>query len=122
MPESILAIERTNNTRELAEWYTAADLFINPTMEDNFPTTNLEALACGTPVLTFRTGGSPEIIDETCGSVVDCDDLQKLKEEIIRIQSTRPYTKEACLKRAEAFDMYGRFEEYVQLYEQCAQN
>ena len=44
--------------------------FVNMTLEDNFPTTSLEALACGTPVITFRTGGSPEAIDETCGYVV----------------------------------------------------
>lgn len=122
LPDNIISIRRTENQQELAQIYASADLFVNPTREENYPTVNMEALACGTPVLTFRTGGSPEIIDETCGSVVDCDDLQRLKEEIIRIQSTRPYTKEACLKRAEAFDMYGRFEEYVQLYEQCAQN
>ena len=62
IPKSILGIERTNNTKELAQIYTAADVFFNPTYEDNYPTTNLEAIACGTPVVTYDTGGSPESI------------------------------------------------------------
>lgn len=119
LPSNVIAIHRTANQQELAEIYSAADLFINPTREENYPTVNMEALACGTPVLTFRTGGSPEIIDETCGSCVDCDDLQGLINEIERIHDQSPYSKEACLRKAESFDMYCRFKEYVQLYEQC---
>ena len=64
LPENILAISRTNNVKELAEIYTAADIFFNPTYEDNFPTVNLEAQACGTPVITYRTGGSVESVSE----------------------------------------------------------
>ncbi len=62
LPANILAIERTNNAKELAEIYTTADVFFNPTYEDNYPTVNLEAQACGTPVITYPTGGSPESI------------------------------------------------------------
>lgn len=117
LPDTIISIHRTQNQRELAEIYTAADLFVNPTREENYPTVNMEAIACGTPVLTFRTGGSPEILDETCGSVVDCDDVDALEQEIVRICEERPYTEQACLRRAEAFDMKNRFKEYVKLYE-----
>lgn len=60
LPENILGIQRTNSVQELIEWYTAAEVFVNPTLEDNYPTTNLEAIACGTPCITFNTGGSPE--------------------------------------------------------------
>lgn len=60
LPNNITVIPQTNSTVELAEWYTAAEVFINPTLEDNYPTTNLESIACGTPVVTFNTGGSPE--------------------------------------------------------------
>lgn len=62
MPQNIKGIKRTENQRELVALYTIADVFFNPTYEDNFPTTNLEALACGTPVITYDTGGSPEEI------------------------------------------------------------
>jgi len=115
---NIIGIQRTANQTELAEIYTAADLFVNPTREDTYPTVNMEALACGTPVLTFRTGGSPEIIDETCGSVVDVDDVDAMEREIIRICGERPYSLEACLERAKKFDMNDRFEEYVELYKE----
>lgn len=63
LPEGIIGITRTNNTTQLAEIYTAADVFVNPTYEDNYPTVNLEAQACGTPVITYNTGGSPESVN-----------------------------------------------------------
>ena len=119
LPDNIISIHRTQNQTELAEIYTAADLFVNPTREENYPTVNMESLACGTPVLTFRTGGSPEIIDETCGSVVDCDDIAALESEIKRICTENPYSKDACLTRAKRFDMNERFQEYIELYGQC---
>lgn len=116
LPANIISIHRTQNQTELAEIYTAADVFVNPTREENYPTVNIEAIACGTPVVTFRTGGSPEIPDETCGSVVDCNDIDAMEIEIRRICEEHPYSKEACLKRALNFDMNARFEEYVELY------
>jgi putative colanic acid biosynthesis glycosyltransferase len=117
LPDNILSIHRTQNQTELAQIYTAADVFANPTREENYPTVNMEAIACGTPVLTFRTGGSPEIIDENTGSVVDCDDIDAMEREIIRICEEKPYSKEACLERAQEFDMNNKFREYIRLYE-----
>lgn len=118
LPENILSIHRTQNQSELAEIYTAADLFVNPTREDNYPTVNMEALACGTPVLTFATGGSPESIDETCGTVVPCDDEEVLQREIIRICEEHPYLQDACVKRAESFDHQKKYQDYIELYRQ----
>lgn len=117
LPENVISIHKTQNQKELAEIYSAADLFVNPTREENYPTVNMESIACGTPVLTFRTGGSPEIVDDTCGYVVDCDDVDAMEREIRRIASNRPYTKEQCLVKAKSYDMNLKFEEYVKLYE-----
>lgn len=117
LPPNIIGLEHTANQTELAEIYTAADVFANPTREDNFPTVNIEALACGTPVVTFNTGGSPEIIDETSGSVTDCDDIDSFEKEIRNVCENKPYSIENCLKRAKKFDMVDKFEEYVRLYE-----
>lgn len=117
LPGNIISIHRTNDQQELAQIYSAADVFANPTREDNFPTVNIEALACGTPVITFRTGGSPEIIDGTCGSVVECDDVEAFEQEIIRVCNDKPYSQEACIKRAYQFDQKDKFKEYVKLYE-----
>lgn len=118
LPSSIISIHRTSRPQELAQIYTAADLFVNPTREDTFPTVNMESLACGTPVLTFRTGGSPEILDDTCGSVVAADDLDALEREILRIAEDVPYSREACLRRAAGFHKNDRYMEYIELYQQ----
>ena len=120
LPESIISIHRTASVQELAQIYTAADLFVTPTREDNYPTVNMEALACGTPVLTFRSGGSPEIPDETCGIAVDTNDIDALEAEILRIAQKMPYSREACLNRAAAFDKNDRFLEYIELYRQLS--
>lgn len=117
LPSEILSIHQTNNMHELAEIYSMADLFVNPTREETYPTVNMEAIACGTPVLTFRTGGSPEMLTASTGVVVDCDDIDAMEREIRRICEMRPFSQEACVKAAQAFDMQLRFEEYVQLYE-----
>lgn len=118
LPPNIISIHRTNNQQELAEIYTTANLFVNPTREENYPTVNMESLACGTPVLTFNTGGSPEIIDETCGSVVQKNDVKALFKEIIRICNTNCYSSKACLDRASKFELNERFKEYMELYEE----
>lgn len=62
LPDNIIGIPRTNSPTELAEIYTMADVFVNPTYEDNYPTVNLEAQACSTPVITYDTGGACETI------------------------------------------------------------
>ena len=71
LPRNVLGIQRTNSPQELAAWYTAADVFVNPTLEDNYPTTNLEAQACGTPVVTFNSGGALETLVPGNGYAVE---------------------------------------------------
>ena len=115
LPSSVVGIERTSSVKELAEYYSMADVFVNATLEDNFPTTNLEALACGTPVITFDTGGSPESLDESCGRVVPKGDIRALRQAILE-ERTHPKESKACRKRAEKYDKYGRFQEYAELY------
>lgn len=117
LPENIISIHRTHDQKELAEIYTAADVFVNPTREENYPTVNMESIACGTPVLTFRTGGSPECLDDTCGCVVDCDDVDALEWEIYQICEQKNYTIVDCVKKAQNFDMYQQYKEYIYLYE-----
>ena len=73
-------MERTSNVKELVEIYSASDVYLNLTYEDNFPTTNLEAAACGTKVITYKTGGAPEAIKDGCGYVVEKGDLEAVFE------------------------------------------
>lgn len=109
-------IDRTQNALELAQWYSAASIFVNPTYQDNYPTTNLESLACGTPVITYKTGGSPEAIDEKTGIVVEQGDVNGLADAIMKLKDS-PLSAEDCRKRAEEhFDKNKCFEKYIELY------
>lgn len=116
LPENVITIDRTENQQELAEIYSACDLFVNATREDTFPTVNIEALACGTPVLTFNTGGSGEIIDFTCGMTVEKNDTASLRDAIFYIKANRPFTQEACIKRSAEYQKDDKFREYAEIY------
>ena len=118
LPQNIRGIERTQNVNELVELYSQSLALINPTWEDNFPTVNLEALACGTPVITYRTGGSPETIDENTGLVVEKGNIAGLRAAIDTIAvSNDKFTVELCRQRAERFfRREDRFREYISLY------
>lgn len=117
-PKNITGLRRTESISELAAIYNVADIFLNPTYQDNFPTTNIEALACGTPVVTYRTGGSPEALDLQTGMVVEKGNLDQLVEAIkaIELKGKASYIQ-ACRERAvQYFDKQKRFQEYVDLY------
>lgn len=117
LPAKIIGITRTESQRELAEYYSMSDVFCNFTYLDTFPTVNIEALACGTPVLTYRTGGSPEAIDEETGKVIEQGDLDSAIAALEEMKK-RPFSSNACRKRAEKnFDKNECFEQYMQLYE-----
>lgn len=119
LPKNIIGIQRTDNLAQLASLYATADVYINPTWEDNFPTTNIEALACGTPVITYRTGGSVEAITPETGAIVEQGDITALKSEIERICSLdRNILKTKCREHAVAyFEMRDRYREYIDIYD-----
>ena len=144
LPEGTRGIQRTQNVQELAQLYSEADVLINPTYEDNFPTVNIEALACGTPVITYRTGGSPEAVrDEVSdgfkefsfdsaqdkrqvsggaelyntGMVIEQGNVVALANAVMQMKD-KPLSSADCRKRAEElFDKDKCFEKYVELYE-----
>lgn len=118
LPSNIISIHRTQDQNELASLYTAARILINPTREDNFPTVNIEALACGTPVITFNTGGSPEIINEKCGMVIGVNDFEGMLKAIEKVCEKDFYKSADCIARAKEFESHSKFLEYVKLYEE----
>lgn len=118
LPSNMLGISSTADVNELAAWYTTADCFVNPTLEDNMPMVNLEALACGTPVAVFATGGCPEAIDESCGIVAPQKDVAALCQAIEVLTNEKPQRSQDCLKRALAFDCNQTFRAYVSLYKE----
>ncbi len=115
LPKNIISIQKTKSQKELAEIYTAADVFVNPTREENYPTVNMEAIACGTPVITFNTGGSAEMLDETCGRVVPKNDINALITEINNMSNSQMLSSDIA-KSANKFDKNDKFKEYVDLY------
>lgn len=117
LPEGVLGIKRTESVDQLAELYSLADVFVNPTYVDNFPTTNIEALACGTPVVTYRTGGSPEAIDEKTGMVVNQGEMNLLLPAVEFVAKNKPSYTKACREKAvRMFNKQDRFEDYVNLF------
>ena len=118
LPCNIIGIERTDSLEELRDIYSAADLYANLTYEDNFPTTNLEALACGTPVLTYQTGGSVEAVNKETGFIVRQGDLNAVLEIINLVrESNKSSFSEACRERAVSFfNKDDRFIDYINLY------
>ena len=118
LPKGIVGIRRTESVQELAALYSLANVFVNPTYVDNFPTTNIEALACGTPVITYNTGGSPEAIDKNTGIVVSKGDKKALKKAIVDVVANKEiFTCENCRQRAVAnFNKDDRFDDYIKLF------
>ena len=124
LPNGIIGLTRTGNVFELAKLYAAADVFANPTYSDTFPTVNIEALACGTPIVTYRTGGSPEAVDEKTGVVVEQGDLDGLCSAIFEVaKKGKEYYSASCRKRAEMyFDKEKCFKNYIELYNGLMEN
>lgn len=111
----IVFIDRTQNAFELAQLYSSASVFVNPTYQDNYPTTNMEAIACGTPVITYCTGGSPESVDENTGVVVAQGNVDGLETAVYKLTSGN-YV-EACRQKAKReFDNIKCFNPYILLY------
>ena len=115
---NIIGIERTGSLNELAKYYTIADVYVNPTREETMGLTNIEALACGTPVITFNSGGSPECIDEKSGFIVEKNNILELIEKIKLVCEHDIFDKDRCIKRASKFDKNDKLLEYIDLYKQ----
>ena len=117
----IIGIPRTENIEELVALYSFADIFINPTLIDNYPTVNLESIACGTPVITYDSGGAKEtIINENVGSVIQQGDMDALLESIEKFSYADPLlTQKNCREVAEKyFNKENIWEKYTSLYEE----
>lgn len=118
LPSGIKGIERTTSKEKLASLYSSAIALVNPTYEDNFPTVNIEALASGTPVITYNTGGSSEAIDSNTGFVVKKGDIAGLANSIVNLYNLDLISrKKMCRERAiELFASDKKYTEYIELY------
>ena len=113
LPPEVLGLSRTENLQQLVQIYSAADVFVNPSVEETMGLTTAEALACGTPAITYNRTAVPEVADETCGVAVDCS-----PERIVNALGQLCASVEDCVKRARFFDKNEKWNEYLRLYEQ----
>lgn len=115
--KNIICTGRTSTFDEMVACYQSAAVFCNPTLADNFPTTNIEALAAGTPVVTFKTGGSPEAIDKNTGIVIEQGDLDGLCKAVVYVAEHRDlFTIEKCRLRSLLFSN-NQYNEYIKLFQ-----
>jgi len=122
LPEGVVTIERTSDVETLVRLYSAATALVNPTWQDNYPTVNLESISCGTPVVTYRTGGSVESVVPQTGYVVEQGDVKGL---YARLQEIRKQDREGWRRNCREyalrnFDKDLAFKEYIKLYEELS--
>lgn len=117
IPNNVIKVKKTSSIDELAKLYSIADVFVNPTLEDNFPTTNIEAIACGTPVITYNTGGSGEMLDDKTGIVIEKGNIEALKKELYNIKKKKSENKD-CVIRAQKYNKNQIFLQYEKLYDE----
>lgn len=119
LPTNIIGISRTENASQLAQLYSASDVFANPTWQDNYPTVNLEAISCGTPVVTYRTGGSIESITEETGKIVDRGDVQAMLAAARELAAEGKDRHETSCRNfsLKHFRKEDRYKDYLNLYE-----
>lgn len=116
--DNIIVIDKTESPKELSCFYSLADVLINPTYQDTFPTVNLEALACGTPVITYDTGGCKDTISDNTGILIERGNKEKMLEAILKIKldSKSSYFANCQAKAKESFDKKKCYQEYLKLY------
>lgn len=117
LPKNVIGICRTEKKKDLAAIYSAATVFFNPTYEDNYPTVNLEAIACDTPVVTYRTGGSPEIVEQmSAGGIIKEKDYKRLLQ-FTDYYANNPFT---LSQRNRLYLSKDRMiKEYMDFYKKC---
>lgn len=120
LPRNIIGISRTENIHQLAQLYSVADAFVNPTWQDNYPTVNLEAISCGTPVVTYRTGGSVEAVTDSTGLIVEQGNVKGLLEAVRAIcLRGKDFYQKSCRQYAlQNFKKEERYADYFCLYEE----
>ena len=114
IPSDVLGLLRTANQAELAQWYSAADVFVNPTYEETFGLTTVEAQACGTPVVVYETDGCPETVAPGNGRLISRGDMQALENAVRDVADSN---WRADPKKMVRFDKDTVYQDYVELYE-----
>ena len=121
LPENITTIARTESQAELAQWYSAAAVFFNPSVEETQGLTTIEAMASGTSVIVYNCTACPEAVDEKTGFVVEPGDMAAVLACVRKIEDAgKSAYQEHCVARArELYDRCRNFLEYIEIYAKC---
>lgn len=124
LPPGIIGLKNTEDQEQLCSIYSASDVFINPTYQDTLPTVNIESLACGTPVITYNTGGCSDIVDINTGYVISQGDKDNLYKCIMKMEQTGKivYSTNCVVKAQKCFNAQVKYQEYMQLYNELLKN
>lgn len=118
LPKNIIGISRTTNITRLVEIYSAADVYVNASVEETMGLTTVEALATGTPAVVYNATAVPEVVDEKSGIIVEVGDIKALADAIININ----LNSEDCVARAKMFEKNKQYEKYMDLYKEVLNN
>ena len=119
-PENIVHIEETNNTEELAQLYSLADVLINFSLEETFGKVTAEAIACGTPAIAINSTANPELVGPGCGYVINDDNIDSIMNSLekVKIRGKQAFSNE-CINYARInFSKNDRLSEYIDVYEE----
>lgn len=119
LPKGIIGLQRTQNVEELVKLYSLADIVLNLSYQETFGLTTVEGFACGTPGIVYNKTASPELIDESCGKIVEAGNMGQLLSVINEILSKdKSHYSDACRQRAIAlYNKDDRYNDYIKLYE-----
>ncbi|MDR0929164.1 MAG: glycosyltransferase [Oscillospiraceae bacterium] len=117
LPREVTGICRTEGPEALVALYGAADCLINPTYEDTYPTVNMEAMACGTPVAAYAVGGCTEQLESPVGRAVPVGDAAALAEAALALALQKADLAADCRRYAQQhFDRQAAIAQYIRLY------
>lgn len=124
---TVISFGNVNSDEELSLIYSAADIFILPSLEDNFPNTMLESMSCATPIIAFDIGGIPDLIeDQISGIIVPYNDIQLMSEKIIQLINNRQLCESMGQKSREIirnnYELSIQANNYQKLYQELINN
>ncbi len=124
LPKNILGISRTENLSELRQFYSQAEVFINPSISESFGLVTVEAMACGTPVVVYNCTASPELISDKTGIIVPVKEyhaLFKAAEKICKIGKSH-YSSDCINRVKENYNKDIQYNKYISLYKELLIN
>ena len=122
IPHNIIGLGRTDNVQQLVALYSTADVYVNPSVEETFGLTTIEAMACGTPSVVYDSTASPELICSDTGRIAEPHDIESLQKSIIEItgKGKAQYSR-ACMDHVRTnFSESIGYEKYIALYRNLA--